>query len=273
MQNVVILSQAKKLVLGTLAVGAIGIPVFLGVASVSHAEAQSPGVVISSAPLHVTSLKRNASGDPLTQIKRAAGATSISNTTVRNLIEMAYSVKNYQLTGGPAWIDEDRFDITYTGGEPTSPSQGLVSIAALKELLTERFHLVLRQETKPGPIFALVVGIGGARLSSVTPQNAPGTDEPLLSMRVMQKDGQGVIAITGGPDGLAESLSSQLGRPIVDKTGLTGIYSINFHWATTSASAESIAADLQQQLGLSLAPQEGMVETSTVESVSLPTGS
>ena len=92
-------------------------------------------------------------------------------------------------------------------------------------------------------------------------------------MRVLEKDGQGQIAITGGPGGLADALSSQVRRPIIDKTGLSGVYSINFHWATDSASADSISADLEQQLGLSLAPQEGPVETSVVDSVSMPAGS
>jgi bla regulator protein BlaR1 len=272
MQDITTLSQAKKLVLSTLAIGAVGVPVLLGVASSPKAGAQATASAISSGPLHITAVKRNVSGNMMTQIKRTAEGTSVSNTTVRNLIQMAYSVKSYQLTGGPAWIDQDRFDITYTGGEPSGASRGLVSNAALKEVLAERFHLVLRQETKPGPVFALVVGDGGAKLATVTPQNAPGTDEPLLSMRVMEEDGQGQIAITGGPGGLAESLSSQVGRPIIDKTGLTGIYNINFHWATASASADSISSDLQQQLGLSLVPQEGPVETSVIDSVAIPTG-
>ena len=272
-QAIMTLSRTKSFVLSTLAVTAIGVPVLMGMTSSTAAGAQANAPVISSGPLHITSLRRNSSGDPMTRIQHAAEGTSISNTTVRNLIEMAYAMKSYQLTGGPAWIDQDRFDITYRGGEPTGNSQGLVSNAALKEILAERFHLVLRQDTKPGPVFALVVGDGGAKLIAGTPQNAPGTDEPLLSMRVLEKDGRGEISIMGGPGGLAESLSSQVGRPIVDKTGLTGIYNIDFHWATASASADTISSDLQQQLGLTLVPQEGLVESSVIDSVTNPVGS
>lgn len=270
-QDITNLSKAKKLVLSTLAVTAIGAPVLMGITSSPTAGAQVNASAVSSGPLHITSLKQNVSGDPMTGIQHTAEGTSISNTTLRNLIEMAYSMKSYQFAGGPTWINQERFDITYTGGEPTGNSQSLVSNAALKEILAERFHLVLRQETKPGPVFALVVGEGGAKLAAGKPQNAPGTNEPLLSMRVMEKDGHGEIAITGGPGGLAESLSSQVGRPIVDKTGLTGIYNINFHWST--ASPDKISSDLQEQLGLALVPQEGLVETSVIDSVNLPTGS
>ncbi len=149
----------------------------------------------------------------------------------------------------------------------------MVSGAALKQILSQQFHLVLRQETKPGPAFALVVSDAGAKFASVTPPNAPGTNEPLLSTRSSIKDGQGQIAIVGGPDALAEVLSAQINHPILDNTGLKGSYKINFHWATTSASADSIAEDLQQQLGLSLVPQEGAVETAVIDNVSVPAGS
>ena len=270
-QDITILSRTKKLVLSTLAVTAISAPILMGMAS-RAAEAQANAAVTSSRALQITSLRPNVTGSPMTRIQHTADGTSISNTTVRNLIEMAYGMKSYQLTGGPAWINQDRFDIAYTGGEPAGNSQSLVSPAAFKEILAERFHLVLRQETKPGPIYALVVGEGGAKLVTGTPQNAPGTDEPLLSMRVMEKDGRGEIAITGGPGGLAESLSSQVGRPIADKTGLTGIYSINFHWVSASASADTISSDLQQQLGLALVPQEGLVESSVIDSITSPDG-
>ena len=268
-KRITTLSRTKKFVFSSLAVASIIGPFLVGMAS-SRASAQANAAATSSGALHITTLRPNVTGSPVTGIQHTASGTSISNTTVRNLIEMAYGMKTYQLTGGPAWINQDRFDITYRGGEPTGNSQGLVSNATLKEILAEQFHLVLRQDTKPGSVFALVVGDGGAKLVAGTPRNAPGTDEPLLSMRVLEKDGQGEISIMGGPGGLAESLSSQVGRPVVDKTGLTGIYNINFHWVTASASADTISSDLQQQLGLALVPQEGLVESSVIVSIAKP---
>jgi uncharacterized protein (TIGR03435 family) len=189
---------------------------------------------------------------------------------VKALIEMAYSLKDYQLTGGPGWIDQDRFDIAYTGEAPLAAGS-LIANEALKEVLAQRFDLVVRQETKPGSVLALVIGDGGARFLTAAPNNASGTNEPLLSMRVLEKDGQGQIAITGGPGGLADALSGQIGLPVVDQTGLTGIYRIHFHWATAAASANSISRDLQQQLGLALIPREGPVETTFIDSVVMPT--
>ena len=271
-QNIRTLSRTKKCFLGAITTAAVVAPLIFGAFSAPQLGAQTNATAATSGPLRITAIRRNVSGSNMTQFKHTGDDTAISNTTVRNLIQIAYSLKDYQLTGGPEWIDRERFDVSYTGGGPTSP-QSLFSNTALKEILSQQFHLVLHQETKPGPVFALVVASGGAKFANVTPANAPGTDEPLLGMRVMEKGGQGQVSITGGPGGLADVLSSQVGRPIIDKTGLTGTYSIDFHWATTSATADSIAADLQQQLGLSLTPQEGPVETSIVDSLSMPAGS
>ncbi len=273
-QDVTALSTSRKLIFSSFAVAAVAAPLLIGAVSYPQAVAQTSTSEGSSGPVHVTVLKRDTSGpNSMTLIKPTADETSITNITVRDLIKLAYSIKDYQLTGGPNWIDQERFDISFTGGEPVGKWQNMLPSAAVKEILSEQFHLMLRQETKPGPVFALVVGEGGAKFAAATPQNAPGTNEPLLSMRVIKKDGQGHIAVTGGPSGLADSLSAEVGRPIVDNTGLTGVYSINFHWATASASADAISSDLQQQLGLSLVPQKGPVETSVIESVTAPAGS
>ncbi len=273
-QDITVLSTSRKVVLSFLSIAAITAPLLTGAAIYPRAFAQGAAAESSSGPVRVTVLKRNNAGAGApTLIRHTVDGTAITNTTVRNLIELAYSMKSYQLTGGPSWVDQDRFDISFTGGEPSGNAQNLVSGAALKQILSQQFQLVLRQETKPGPVLALVVDNGGAKFPAVTPQKAPGTDEPLLSIRAMVKDGQGRITILGDPSGLADFLSGQIGRPITDNTGLTGTYNIDFHWAAASASAESISADLQQQLGLSLVPREGSVETSVIASVSAPAGS
>ncbi len=271
-RNITMLSRTKKLLLASFTATALIAPLAFGVVSTSPIGAQTNESSQTSSPLRAVAVKRNTSGSLMTQIKHTGDVTTISNTTARNLIEMAYSLKDYQLTGGPSWLDKERFDLTFSGAMQGG-IENVASNAAIKEILSQEFHLILKQETKPGPILALVVSSGGAKFASTAPANAPGTDEPLLSMRVMQKDGQANIAITGGPGGLADALSAQVGRPIVDKTGLSGIYNINFHWATPAASTDSISTELQQQLGLTLVQQEGPVEASVVDSITMPTSS
>ncbi len=145
--NVVALSKTKKLILGSATVLVVAVPVILGTSSSSVAVAQIDSTVAAYRPRQITKLERNTSGASMSRTTYTPEGTSISNTTVRSLIEMAYSLKSYQLTGGPGWIDQDRFDITYTGGEPVG-SHIPVSNAAVREILSQRFHLVLHQDTK-----------------------------------------------------------------------------------------------------------------------------
>ncbi len=264
-------SPATKLILSSIGFAAIAAPVLFGMDSSSRAMAQAGSSESSSGPLRIISVSRSSSAGP-TLIKHTAEGTSISNATVKSLIEMAYQTKDRQVLGGPSWIDQDWFDVMYTGGEPSNAVGSLVSNEALKEVLALRFRLVIRQETKPGLIFALIVNNGGIKFPTATPPNLPGTNEPILQVRVIKKDGQGQVAITGGPGGLTDALSAQVGRPVVDRTGLTGTYNIDFHWVT-AATADSISGSLQQQLGLALVSQEGPIETTTIDSVTIPTGS
>ncbi len=265
------LSTGKKLTFSSLAFAVLAVPVLFGLNAHSRAVAQASGTQ-ASGPLHITSITRG-SAVGFTLFKHAGDETTISNATVETLIEMAYSLKAQQLTGGPSWVYQDRFNITYTGGEPSNSPGSLVSNQALKEVLAQRFQLVIHQETKPGTTFALIVGEGGTKFPTATPQTLPGTNEPILQVRTLRKDGQGQIKITGGPGALTDVLSAELSRPVVDRTGLTGTYSIDFHWATAAASAESLSAELRQQLGLALVPEQGFVESAVVDSVSMPTGS
>ena len=89
------------------------------------------------------------------------GRLRIANLTLRDMIRWAYSVKNYHLTGGPAWFDTDRFDIDAKAeGDATQPQV----MAMLQTLLVDRFHLKVRRETLEGNIYVLVVAKGGPKL-------------------------------------------------------------------------------------------------------------
>ena len=157
-QDITALTTTKRLVFSSLALAAIGLPVVLGVTSSRTATAQIGSAAVSYSQVHITGLKKNTSGTAMSKVTYTPEGTVISNTTVRSLIELAYSLKTYELTGGPSWLDSDRFDITYTGGEPPTGGHVPGPNVAMKEILSQRFHLVLRQETKPGTILALVVG-------------------------------------------------------------------------------------------------------------------
>jgi uncharacterized protein (TIGR03435 family) len=78
------------------------------------------------------------------------------------------------------------------------------------------------------------------------------------------------VKIIGPVSGLADALSSPLGRHVVDKTGLGGTYDITLNWLAGPNETESISAALQEKLGLQLEPQQGPVTVSIIDRIDQP---
>jgi len=89
-----------------------------------------------------------------------SGRFTTTNTTLRILIGYAYGVSNYQISGGPSWIDSDAFTIEAKPDSETFPAgaNGQAQIPLmLQSLLAERFELSVHWETKAQPIYELVI--------------------------------------------------------------------------------------------------------------------
>jgi uncharacterized protein (TIGR03435 family) len=102
------------------------------------------------------------SGDP--------GRVTYTFTTILNLMADAYSVKSYQVSGGPKWLNSEQFDIVAKVPEGATKEQVQVM---LQNLLAERFKLTLHRETKELPVYALVVGTKGPKLRDSTVTDTP----------------------------------------------------------------------------------------------------
>src|SRR5580704_2318535 len=99
-------------------------------------------------------------GNPVNSGYRRAspGGLNATNVTVRMLIEYAYDVRDDQISGGPAWLDSEKYEVL--GKPPDSPETGggaPVVRLRTQSLLADRFHLVLRRETKEMPVLVLTV--------------------------------------------------------------------------------------------------------------------
>ena len=68
--------------------------------------------------------------------------------TVQSLIRLAHNIKDFQISGGPGWTGSDLFDIA---AKPAGPTNSAQFVLMLQSLLAERFHLVIRRETKEMP--------------------------------------------------------------------------------------------------------------------------
>ena len=101
----------------------------------------------------VASIKENVSGSDNASVRaQPGGRVSVSNNSLRNIIRNAYNVQNYQIVGGPDWINTVRWDITAKAPDDAPPQELLLM---LRTLLADRFKLVIRNETREMPIYAL----------------------------------------------------------------------------------------------------------------------
>ena len=199
---------------------------------------------------------------------------SASSLDLKSLIAIAYGVKPDQVSGGPGWIDSNRYDIeakvVAANGATPQPLTREQSNLMLRSLLADRFKLAVHNETKEAPIYELIVAKNGPKLQPAKP------DEPSKSSMSMGSSEQ-LTATAIQISSLITQLSYQLHSPIIDKTGLTGTYDITLQWAPDQGAASpdspgpSIFTAVQEQLGLKLVPSKGPVDTLVVDHVEPPT--
>jgi len=198
------------------------------------------------------------------------GRLQVTNQTLNVILRQAYGVEHYQITGGPAWLDTDRFDIEAKAeGEPTKAQM----MAMLRTLLVDRFQLKVRRESKEGNVYALVVAKGGPKLQPPTGdrtyvglyRNDPPTETGVHYSLAGKK---ATLAL------IAQHLAQEVGRPVLDRTGIQGEFDFKVDYAIDDnpESGPSIFAAIQQQLGLRLEATKGPVETLVIERAERPSG-
>ncbi len=191
------------------------------------------------------------------RIRRDPGRLDIENFTLRAMVRYAYDIRDIQIAGGPAWFDSDRWDVAATAGREVTDDERKKMLQAL---LTERFKMTLHHETKDLPVYALVVGKSGLKLKP----NMEGKPE-----RVMLQAKSGMLTMIGEDvpvARIAEVLFGQVGRIVVDHTGIEGKFDYKLEWVPDAANmpsingakmeasvdGPSIFTAVQEQLGLKL---------------------
>ena len=192
--------------------------------------------------------------------------------TLAHYIRYAYDVQFFQLTGGPEWVRTDRFEIRARSEAAASPAQFRLM---LQTLLEDRFKLVLRKEQQDMRYLALVVdrkSLGPGLTPCTDWRNAP----PFRAPRVQQGwsvYGNRCVAVSH----VAAQASSEMGIPVIDRTGLAGLWDYTVTFARLPASIPPVPAvmpfdvAIRQQLGLKLEQSRGPVDVLVIDSVQQPT--
>jgi uncharacterized protein (TIGR03435 family) len=189
------------------------------------------------------------------------GRVRITGYRLKMLIHDAYSVEDYQIIGGPAWSDLDRFDVEAKAPAPSSPSQIRLM---LQQLLAERFQLHLHRETRREAVYTLVVAKGGPKLKP--PQSA--TAEPFVWFLPRGFEGRNATV-----DQLANRLASNLKRPVRNRTELEGHFDFRIEWTPDDAGTDEnvlLLSALQEQAGLKLETEPGSVEVIVIDHAKKP---
>ena len=219
------------------------------------------------------------------------GSATFTNLDLFSLVTMAYGIEAFQLSG-PSWLSTTRFDITAKIPPGTTREQYRLM---LQNLLAERFKLVFHRDGKEGPVYDLVVGKNGPKLTeSAADDTATAGDGSLQPAPMAPSLPRGYSPV--GPVSVSflkcpmeqfiARLSSLVGQPVTNATGLNGKYDIKFSYslpglqtgnvsetASATNSPPTIFDALQEQLGLKLVPRKGSIDMFMIDHIEkIPTG-
>lgn len=254
---------------------------FLAVAALGQSPTSRP-------EFDVASIKRNhAYCCPTAGVGSGTGGGH--DVTLKTLISVAYHLPEFQISGGPSWINLDTFDVEGKTGDRNSEPDRLRLM--LQALLADRFRLSVHREKKESPVYELAVNKGGPKFKASADQS-PAVDGPAPAgagpnhgaMRL----GAGSLfgnAVTMST--FVNLLSQRLGRPVMDKTSLTGRFDIQMQWTPEVGESPvdptgfplpvpagsvdaSIFSAIQEQLGLRLETAKAPVEVLVIDHAERP---
>ena len=224
-------------------------------------------LMLAQAKFEVASIKPTTTQGSFTINFPPGDRFSGKNLTIQNLLRIAYGVKDYQISGGPGWINSAGFDIEARADASAGEVPREQVLKMIQSLLTDRFLLSLHRETQQFPIYNLVVGKTGIRM-----QTADSGAEPDRTLKMRQ-----LIARKTSMTNLASLLEFDLKRPVRDETGLKGEFAFTLEWAqglgesdAGQSSGPSLFTAVQEQLGLKLESARGPVEVLVIDHLEKP---
>ena len=301
------LSAAKKMTLTAIGLAAFAAPILIGFLNAPAIRAQSARA--ATPKFEVVSIKpcvfrQHTVSDMAPQGNSTpgnlrTGCFPLNDAHGTGFIRGAYASNPFTpITGGPSWIHSAAYEINARA--EGSPSVRTMNGPMMRVLLEEYFHLKIHQQIAEGPVFFLRVTRGGPKLhsfpeGSCTPNDTATGELPpgqnYCKSMMTARTPASIEAEGSTLDEFSEMLFPFLGRPVVNKTGLTGRFNMRIEFSRegtilpsprpiepddgrspASEPTDSIFNALQQQLGLKLEPAKGPVETFVIDHIERPAG-
>jgi uncharacterized protein (TIGR03435 family) len=185
-----------------------------------------------------------------------------------------------RIVDGPNWVRTERYDVDARAAEEVPESQVPV---LLQRMLQERFKVAVHREMKEVPVYALVPARSDRRLGPRLQPSSTDCADPEARKRQLGSAspacgftiGTGrIVAGSTTLDTLAQMLANPSGRPILNRTEMSGSYNVELEWApiedASGSEFGSIFTEIQEQLGLKLEPTSAVQDVLVIDSVERP---
>jgi bla regulator protein BlaR1 len=304
------LSFWHKFLLATVGVVALAAPIVLGLMNAPQSRAQSQPANIAAPSFEVASVKVNNGGGGWPQsLYSRNGRFVATNISLKSLLQMAYGLKDSQIAEAPSWTNTEKYDIEAKPDDAviealqklTSPEKfnGQVNLM-IQSLIRDRFKLASHYETKELPVYVLLVARNGPKFHEAaitptgsTPPNPRGPSSVPPKGSYIRMGGRGQLdAVDANLDMFIDVLSQQIGRIILNQTGLKAKYDFTLKWTPDEGHPEmfkgagalpseaapppdtsgpTIFTAMQEQLGLKLEAQKSSMPVLIVDHIERPT--
>jgi len=251
------------------------------VATSHEAEVQSSQAETKVAAFEVATIKPVGPASGMVGfLSYPGGRVAVGSATVKMLIYFAFDVQDFQIAGGPGWAGTERYDVvalppaTSASATAKQPPRKATPSAEqrqmLQALLADRFGFKFHREMRDGTVYWLERGDGPLQMQDAKDPDADSRGG------VTMKSGGIVDGVAFGTNVsmtfLAAQLTRNLGRPVLDRTGLSGGY--DFHLPPDDPENHDMPVavfDVVRRLGLKLRAGKGPVDTIVIDSVTKPT--
>ncbi|WP_263355909.1 TIGR03435 family protein [Acidicapsa ligni] len=270
--------------------------VSLATASLAQSSASQPAPAAapsattpsSATPVfEVAAIKPNHSGSGNSNSDTDKGLFTATNVSLKGLMQYeAYDIPPSRILGGPKWLDSARFDIQAKTDETVTDrlqkldheQNRLQTRAMFQQFLADRFQLRVHWETRELPVYALVATKNGAKLQptkDTSGNSGTSTNGNGSSMKFTAT----AVTLAQLTQALTSEAARDLGREVIDKTGIAGKYDVSLNWTHDTSTAPdgsaqdssiSIFTAIQEQLGLKLESTKGPVQVLVIDHAEMP---
>ncbi|HEV2644864.1 MAG TPA: TIGR03435 family protein [Acidobacteriaceae bacterium] len=238
------------------------------------------------ASFEAVTIKPNPSGGSGSSSGYGHGDTyTATNTTIKSLLQWAFQLPTARIVGGPKWLETAHFDVNAKMDRREADriqalpwnDRVLETEAMVQRLLVDRFQMKTHWEESEQPVFALVVAKGGSKLRPATDAQR-GSSKSTNYGRISATG----VKLTGVAELLTQGAGNELGRMVVDRTGMDGVFDFDLKWTPDNGgpttantpeaenSALSIFTAVQEQLGLKLESTKAPVKVLVVDRLEMP---